>query len=244
VPLTTTPSSALGADGLPPAPADGTLTAVFAQNFFTLFVTAKEQNNGADLSESQMNDVASQALNSISAIAKAAPDYKSAKDLTVSGSGKEAMMAFAVNAEAVMLKNTANATTTEVHYLKSAIVDKDDTAYAHITSIAKAYRDSAVGIAALAVPAELAADDLALINALVHMSQMATDFTRADTDPLVAILALQRYPLAAQALGTAFINIGKIYADAGISLPAKAPGASFVNIIADIRKEQAAVKKP
>jgi hypothetical protein len=152
------------------------------------------------------------------------------------------MVAFAVSAEAIMVKNTANATTTEINYLKSALLDKDDTAFPHIASIAKAYRDSAVGIAVLPVPKELAADDLVLINALVRMSQMTTDFTRANTDPLTAILALQRYPQAAQALGTAFINIGKIFADASISLPANAPGASFVNMIADMKKEQA--KRP
>lgn len=229
---------------LPPVPAEGTLTAAFAQNFFTFFMTAKDANGGGDLTESQMNDVATQALNSISSIAKAAPDYKSAKDIVVSGSGTDAMKAFAVNAEAVMLKNTSTATTSELKYLKSALIDNDDTAYAHIASIAKAYRDSAVGIAVLSVPRELAADNLALINALMRISQLTTDFTRAGTDPLAAILALQQYPQATQALGEAFVHIGTIYANAGISLPAGAPGASFVNLIVDMKSEQAVAKKP
>lgn len=229
---------------LPPAPAEGTLTAAFAQNFFTIFMTAKESNGGGDLSESQMNEVATQALNSISSIAKVAPDYKSAKDITVSGSGTDAMVAFAVSAEAVMLKNTSIATTSELKYLRSALVDNDDTAYTYIASIAKAYRDSAVGIAVLPVPGELAATDLALVNALMHISQLVADFTRATTDPLSAMLALQQYPQAAQDLGEAFIHIGALYSSAGISLPAGAPGASFVNIIADISREQAAAKKP
>lgn len=246
--LSVTDSSSGGSQivdpSLSPAPAEGTLTAAFAQNFFTLFMAAKESNGGGDLTESQMNDVANQALNSISSIAKAAPDYKSAKDITVSGSGTDAMMAFAVNAEAVMLKNTSTATTSELKYLKSALIDNDDTAYAHIASIAKAYRDSAVGIAVLPVPKELATDDLALINALMRMSQLVIDFTRSTTDPLAAMLALQQYPQAAQALGEAFIHIGAIYATAGISLPTGAPGASFVNLIADINREQTATKKP
>lgn len=227
---------------LPPVPAAGTLTAAFAQSFFTLFMTAKENNGGGDLSESQMNDVANQALNSISSIAKIAPEYKSAQDLTVSGSGADALKAFAVDAEAVMLRNTANATTTELNYLKSALMNNDDTAYPHIASLAKAYRDSAVGLAVLPVPSELADDDLALINVLMRMSQLATDFTRAQADPLAAMLALQQYPQAVQSLGTAFIHIGQLYATANISLPTKAPGSSFVNMIADMKKEQA--KKP
>ena len=66
------------------------------------------------------------------------------------------------------------------------------------------------------------------------MSEIATDFTRADTDPLATMLALDQYPRAVIALGTAFTNIGRIYAAAGVTLPDKTPGASFVNLIADI----------
>ena len=43
---------------LPPAPPEGSITAAFAKNFLTIFLAAKESNGGADLSESQMQDVA------------------------------------------------------------------------------------------------------------------------------------------------------------------------------------------
>ena len=113
----------------------------------------------------------------------------------------------------------------------------------HIASIAKAYRDSAVGLSVLPVPAELVAEDMALINAMARISEIATDFTRVNDDPLATMLALKQYPQTVLALGTAFINIGKIYGAAGISLPAGAPGASFVNLIIDVANEQAAAKK-
>lgn len=243
--VATSSLSSLGSDGsLPPAPAEGTITAAFAKSFFALFLAAKNANGGADLSETQMNDVASQALNSLSSVIVAAPDYKSAKDLTVAGSGADALKAFAISAEAVLLKNTSNATTSEINYLKSALLNNDATAAPHIISIAKAYRDSAVGLAVLQVPAELAETHLALVNAMMRISQITTDFTFSDTDPLATMLALNQYPQAAQTLGTAFINIGKIYADAGITLPAGTPGASFVNLIEDIANQQAAAKKP
>ncbi|MDD2657474.1 MAG: thrombospondin type 3 repeat-containing protein, partial [Candidatus Pacebacteria bacterium] len=84
---------------LPPAPAEGTLTAAFAQNFFTLYLAAKQNNGGANLSEAEMQSIAKQALTSLSAAITPAPDFKTAKDITVSGSGPEAMKAFAVSAE-------------------------------------------------------------------------------------------------------------------------------------------------
>jgi hypothetical protein len=77
----------------------------------------------------------------------------------------------------------------------------------------------------------------------MRVSEINADFARVNVDPLATMLALQQYPQAVLALGTAFINIGKVYAAASISLPSGAPGASFVNLIGDVANEQAA-KKP
>jgi hypothetical protein len=244
-PLTTKADGSASIDpSLPPPAAEGTLTAMFAQNFFTFFLAAKEANGGADLSEQQMNDVANQTMNMLMSTIKPAADFKSMSDLVIEGSGPEAMKAFAVSAEMVLLKNTNDATTTDINYLKKAIVHGDTTANGHLLSIAKGYRGSAAGIAALPIPKELAADALLLVNTLMRMSQLDVDFTKADTDPIVAILALQQYQTVATALGKAFINIGQDYATSYVSLPSGAPGALFVNMIADIEREQAALKKP
>ncbi len=244
--IPTTSSSQTGAvvdPALPPAPAEGTLTAAFAQNFFTLYLTAKQNNGGANLSETDLQNIATQALASLSAAVVAAPDFKSAKDISVSGSGSDALMAFAVSAEAILLKNTSNASKSELLYLQDAVQNNDADALVRIVSLAKAYRDSAVGLSVLPVPAELAAADLALVNALMRVSQIASDFARVNSDPLATMLALQQYPQAVLALGNAFIHIGQIYKTAGISLPAAAPGASFVNLIQNIAEKQAAANK-
>ena len=159
------------------------------------------------------------------------------------GAGADSLKAFAVQAEAVLLKNTSSASKSEILYLQDAVQNNDAEALAHIASIAKQYRDSAVGLAVLPVPAELAEVHLALINAMMRVSQIATDFTRVNTDPLATMLALKQYPETVLALGNAFIHIGTIYRTADISLPAGAPGVSFVNLISEVASEQAA-KKP
>lgn len=243
IPLATSSPTSFDSDGLPPAPAEGTLTAAFAKTFFTLFLSAKQQSGGADLSEEQMQNIADEALNSLASVIAAAPDFKSAKDIIVYGAGIDALKTFAVQAEAVLLKNTSSASKSEILYLQDAVERGDAEALTHIASIAKQYRDSAVGLAVLQTPAELAGVHLALINAMMRISGIATDFTRVSTDPLATMLALKQYPQTVLALGTAFINIGKIYAAAGISLSADAPGASFVNLIIDVANEQAAAKK-
>lgn len=232
-------------DGLPPPPAAGTLTGAFTQNFLALYLAAKQANGGADLSEADMQTIANETIKSISSIVTIAPDYKSAKDLTVSGSGTDAFIAFAASAEAVLLKNKADATKSEILYLKDALEKNDATAFPHIISIAKGYRDSAVGLATLPVPTALASDNLLLINSMMRLSGIISDFARVNDDPLAAIIALEQYPQAVQSLAMAFLNIGDLYAATGISLSAGEPGAAFVNLMKKITDKQAAAdKKP
>jgi len=237
--------SAIIDNSLPPAPAEGTITAAFSKNFLALYLAAKQAKNGADLSESDLKNISNEALESLSSIVVAAPDFKSMNDLLVFGSGADSLKTFAIKAEAILLKNTSTATTSEIIYLKNAVENNDATAIPHIASIAKAYRDSAVGLAALPIPQELATDILALINAMMRTSEIATDFARVNTDPFATMLALQQYPQTTLALGNAFINIGKIYATVGVSLPTGSPGASFANLISDIAADQkSSAKKP
>lgn len=245
VPMATSSPSGSGIvdPSLPPAPADGTLSASFAQEFFILFISAKQANGGADLSESQMNDIVNQALNSLSSSAKPAPDFKSIHDLTISDSGPEAFKAFAASAEMILTKNTTTATKTDIHYFNDAVMNNDVTASAHLDSISKMYRDSATGLAVIPVPKELATDDLLLINTLMHLSEIDANFAHSAADPLVAILALHQYQPTVTALGEAFTNIATLYKSFNITLPAGAPGAKFVNVDANVATKSATAQK-
>ena len=241
IPVATSSASSFVVDpSLPPASAKGTLTAIFAQNFFTLYLAAKQANGGADLSANQTSAIANQAINSFAESFKPTPDFKSTQDLTVSGSGPAALKAFAVSAEAVFKQNTSTATTSELQYLQYAAQGNDTNALTQLTAIAKGYRESAVGLSVLPVPTELAADDLILINQMMRISEIITDFTKVNTDVLATILALEQYPQAVLSLADAFTHVGAVYATAGVTLPVGAPGASFVNLISDMAAKQKA----
>ncbi|MDP1690075.1 MAG: hypothetical protein Q8L52_02635 [bacterium] len=240
------PTSGIIDPSLPSAPSDGTLTAAFAQNFFMLYLSAKQANGGVELSATQVDDLASQALEALSSMVTIAPDYKTAKDLTVSGTGADALRAFAASVEAVIVKNkqASDATKNEISYLQDAIEKNDATAIPLIVSIAKMYRDSAAGIAVLPVPSELAADGLAFINAMMRASGIASDFARVNTDPLAAIFALGQYAQVAQSVVQTSSNIGDIYAAASITLPDGTPGATFLHIVNQYRDAATAVQTP
>ena len=225
------------------APAEGSLTDAFAKNFFTLYLEAKQQKGG-DLTEQETSAIAQQALQGLANAVKAAPDFKQKSDLMISGSGPEALRAFAIAAETILTTVKNNSSKSEILYLKD-IVEKNDTAAAgHILSIAKSYHDAAVGFAKLPVPQELVGADLQLINALMRTSNIASDFAKVSTDPLTTIFALQQYPQAVLNLGGAFIAVDKIYKQAGLTFKEGAPGAGFVNLIKDVAANQASTTKP
>ncbi|MBI2409842.1 hypothetical protein HYV30_02245 [Candidatus Kaiserbacteria bacterium] len=232
-----TSSSAALDSSLPPVPGENTLTAAFSRNFLAAYLEAKRAKGGAALSQADVNAVADQVLGLLSQSISSAPDFKTERDLKISGSSQAALKEFAVNAEAVLLNNTSNATTSELNYLQSALENGDTSAPAHIASIAKAYRGSALGLAVLPVPKELAAADLTLINSMMRVSEVTADFARVNTDPLAAMLALYQYPQAVVSLGIALNDIDKAYKNAGIAFKPGEGGASFVNLITAIMEE-------
>ena len=230
---------------LPPAPDENTLTAAFAKNVFTLYLD-RLQANGGQLADQDLADIANQALAELGGSITAAPPFKSARDLIVSGEGSEAMKAYAAAVERVMLANTSDASKSELAYLKDAVENNDTAALAHISSLAKAYRMSAAGIAVLPVPSELAAAHLALVNSLARTSEATNDFALFDADPLTTVLALKQYPGDILALVDALESIANAFNAVDITLAPGEPGASIVNLVADVAAEQAAVtaKKP
>ena len=244
IPAATSTSGSYDGSG-PPLPAEeGTLTASFAQTFFDLYIAAKQANGGADLSPADTADIATKAVATLSSSITAASDYKSAKDIKISDTGTLALATFAGNAEAIMNKNANGETTDEITYLRNAIEDGDADASKHLSAIAKVDRDTAVGLAALSVPQELVPDVLALVNALMRMSEIISDFSRVDTDPLAAMLALQQYLQTTQDLWQAYTNIGDSYIAAGVALSAGTPGASFIRFAESVAMRSRAAQTP
>lgn len=225
---------------LPPAPADNTLTAAFAKNFITLYMAAKEQNGGAPLSEDDISNISNEVMNSLTSSVTVAPDFKSASDIKISGSGSDALKTFAANAEAVFAANQSDATTSELNYLQDAVENGDTGAIPHIIGIAKEYRNSAAGLAVLPVPQELATDDLTLVNAMMRISEVTSDFARVNDDPLATMLALNQYPQAVLNMENAFIDIGNIYKTNNVSIQSGTPGYFFVNLINNMQAKQKA----
>jgi hypothetical protein len=212
---------------------DSSLTSIFAKNFFALYLSAKQANSGADLTADEASALADQAMSQLSQNFAPTTDFKTARDIQVSGTGPDALRAFAIAAEAVLKKNKNDATMSDLEYLQSAVEGSDATATTHLASLAKAYRDSAAGLAVLPVPKELATIHLAIVNSIMRLSEIDTDFARVDTDPLAAILALQQFSQTDLAGAQAFTALADVYVAESVILSAGMPGAAYVNLIAN-----------
>jgi hypothetical protein len=209
------------------APAPGSLTDSFAQNFFALYLAAEEQNGGS-LTDDQINSVADQALTQLSNSVAPAPDFKTAADIQVSGSGSTALEIYAANAQNVLAKYGISLPESELDYLQDYL-NGDTTALSKLGEIATEYTQIAAGLAALTVPAEAASVDLEIVNATARMGEIINDFSNVSTDPLTAMLSLQQYPQAVETLSQSYTDLANLYASEHIVLAPGTPGAQFVN---------------
>lgn len=212
---------------------EGTLTSAFAQNFFALYLQAKQANGGTDLTADQTNTLADEAMSELSQSFTMASDFKTAGNITVSRTGPDALRNFAVAAEAVFKKDTSTATTSEIQSLQDAVENGDTGALAQLAADAQIYQTYADDLAALPVPQELAITDTALVNAMLLRSEVDDDLAQMNTDPLTAMVALQQFSQTESTFYSVFSDIAAIYTSSGVILPNGTPGASFVNFIAN-----------
>lgn len=218
---------------LPPAPAEGTLTAAFARTLFTLYLDALKQKGGT-LTDADITSITDQAFAGLQNSIALAPDFKRQGDLRVEGAGPEQMKRFAASAEQVLHSYKTGAEKSELLYLKDALENNDAAALERIRSIAKGYRIGAAGIAQLTVPRELAADALLLVNALARMAEVTNDFARVNDDPLATMLALGQYPAAVSMLADALAALPRDYRAAGVAFAPREPGAALVGAMDQI----------
>ncbi len=228
-------------DSIPPPPAEGTLTAIFAQNIYSAYRMARE-TKGADLSGAEISTVVQEALRAFSSSIKPSPDFKTSSELTSIGSSQESLRAYAVAVDAILKKNTATAEKTGLEYLQEVVEGNNDEALIPLVSLARAYRETAVGIAELPVPTKLSGEGLRLINVFMRLSELTANFAQVRVDPLATMLALEQYSDAILAFAYTLMDISAIYKVEGIIFDSNTPGSSFVNMIADIAEKQAARK--
>jgi hypothetical protein len=191
-----------------PSPEEGSLTDIFAKNFFTLYLSTK-QDVGRDLTQEETLTIASQSLTQLVNSVEASPNQFSSSQLKVSGSGEEALKTYEAALEAVYAAHASSLPKSELQYLEDAL-EGDGEALKNIETIALAYTNIATGFIALIVPQEVGATHLALTNAAAEVGRISADFARINTDPLSTMLALMQYKDAVRKLSDAVRNVDSV----------------------------------
>ncbi len=242
-PAPTTSSGTIAGDSELVSPAQGSLTAAFSQVFFSYYLTAVKEKDGK-LTEEDTAAIAQKAVDELTRSVGKSPDFKMPNEIKVSGSGAEAMRAYAAAAEDVFRAYAKSKEKSELLYLQDLVMNDDLSAIPNIQLLAKSYRDVAAGLAALSVPQEVASAHLALVNAMARIGNISEDFSRVKSDPLVSVLALNQYPVTVLEMGNALIQINKLFTEQNIVVAPGTPGAFFVNVIPNVAQRQAAEEQP
>ncbi len=218
----------------------GTLTSLFAKNLLSSYLTHKALNNGAKLSKQQMNDIVQQAMGQINIQATQQTPYRTLSQIKVSGSGEVAMRAYATAVQKAFSKHTITQDKGVLTYLQEAEQNPSTASVplAHVRAIAGVYRDSAASLAQMTVPREVLQAHFELVNAYAQMANVSDSLSKVISDPITAMLALSEYKKDVLALAKGFTDMGTAFQSAGVTLAPSDPGASFVNLISSLAKEQ------
>jgi hypothetical protein len=209
------------------APAPGSLTEQFAQNFFAQYLASHQ--GGKTLSTDDMTTFVTTAIQQLQQ-SQSQQDAFVLSEVKVSGSGAQAVHAYAVAAEAAFTANTVQLPKSELLYLSDAISKNDASAIGNIEKIAAAYTNTAKALAALTVPNELATRHLALANALAQMGIVTGEFAAVNRDPILTSVALASYTGDATAMRDAFVGMAAAIGSAGVVLKPGDPGYGMVSI--------------
>ena len=208
------------------APASGSLTEQFAQTFFAQYLAA---HKGTPLSAGDMTNFVTSAVQELQR-SQSQQDAFTLSQVQVKGSGPDAMRAYAAAAEAAFAANTVQAQKSELVYLGDTVNNNDATALDMVAKIAKAYTDIGSALIKVPAPQELAANHLALANALARMGNVTQELAAFKRDPLLTSLGLADYPGDVTNMRNAFVSLAQAFAKAGVELKPGDKGYSMVSI--------------
>lgn len=230
---TSNPAVDYEAEGLP-VPNPGSLTDSFAKQFLRRYVAAKSQNNGSDLTVTQINALADTMIAELTSTVAKAADYRKRGDMNITAGGPDALRAYAAAAEAVAKHNPSGAKKSDTQYFSDVIERRDPSAASALLALSKSYRNIAIGLGVLATPEELVTPSLGVINGVMRLSAIYGDIARVESDPFTALLALEQYYETQVSVTRAFKDVAGVYATRDVVLEKGTPGAEYVNLLQNI----------
>lgn len=176
-------------------------TEALAINLFNNYLTLKKSG---EITGNEEN--LAQRLSANADVASRAPRYTEA-DLRFSATeSDEALASYKALLEGVFRK-LLSIEENELATLARAIETNDAAAFTRYEKAVAVYHDAARTLRVSAVPRSSASAQVGLINALEGLATMLDDLAQVQTDPLIALVALNAYPTHDAALRQALKNL-------------------------------------
>lgn len=201
---------------------DNTVTAQFSQALFSKYL---QQSNGTPPTQDQVAQYVQSAIQDLVNTHQTQNAY-SVGNISVSGSGPDALTTYAGKVENAFASNAASTAQSELDYFADAVEQNDTSALTSVAAIGKAYTATAQAFVKIPAPTEAATAHLAVANALARLGSDITDMSTLSNDPLRAYLGLEEYQADSQSLVDSLTAMHAVFIKDNVDIETGA-GSSF-----------------
>jgi hypothetical protein len=169
------------------------LTDVFSQQFFSNYLSLKEQGGG-QISEQDKQELVTSFLEATNSLGQSPKEFYVKSDLKInSEETKESVKEYGNNLAIIIKKHFDPIPETEMTILQKSLGNGNEAGLKNLEQIATAYRDSAKEIILLKTPVSFADSHLNLANYFYNISQEINAMQKTFEDPMQALLAFKQY---------------------------------------------------
>jgi len=202
--------------------AGNTVTDTFARSFFESYFRGNLSGNIDETNSSFF------VHDSVATLASAGQDpLLTANDVVIGAATDVSIRAYGNRLVEIMKHHLSNYTEDELALFAQALQANDTSKFDTLTNIADAYEHILADTLKVAAPPQLIEEHVALLNAYQALGNDIDAMAAGQTDPVYALVRVQRYESDAQALLDALSRIYTLMYRAGIRYTKDEPGALF-----------------
>lgn len=215
-------------------PAASSLTDRFAQTLLKQFLL----NRGTEApTQAEIANFVQAGIADLVANSKPNTTYGTADVTRASGSGRDALIAYAIRAEQAIVSENIDTEMNELAYFSEAMKG-DDSALTKIGQASDAYAATARALIAVPAPDEVRVAHLALVNSFMGMSAVTADMATLKSDPLRALVGIGLYTNAAKQTVNALAAQYGVFSARQARLNSTDQGAVFLGLLQDAAAAQ------
>ncbi len=209
------PEEAKKSERIPGSPADDTVTAIFARQFFTHYLA--KYGDFTTPSEEELSAFTQQEVQLLADTTGVRVPYTNSQ-VSISGTGNAAIRSYLSRAESTLNSFSYAKEKEELLLMEDAIQRNDMSALAKVAGIGKVYADMGKALSTMSAPSEVAVAHVRLANALAVLGTVTIDMSTSESDPVRSLMGLMRYQDATDEVTLSLKQLHDVVAASG-SLP-------------------------